>query len=76
MGYAATPNSKFRYFQPIAINSLIVMLKSLIGKKVKTFNIINMIGQGQSGAVFEAFDESNSQLVAIKVMYLKKINLH
>lgn len=76
MGYAATPNSKFRYFQPIAINSLIVMLKSLIGKKVKTFNIINMIGQGQSGAVFEAFDESNCQLVAIKVMYLKKINLH
>lgn len=47
-----------------------------MGKKVKTFNIIKMIGQGQSGAVFQALDELNNQLVAIKAMILKKIKSH
>lgn len=47
-----------------------------MGKKVKTFNIIKMIGQGQSGVVFQALDELNNQLVAIKAMVLKKIKSH
>lgn len=49
-------------------------MRKLIGKRFKTFNIIKLIGQGQAGTVFESLDDRNNNLVAVKVMYIKKFN--
>lgn len=48
---------------------------NLLSKKIKDFKIIRLVGQGQSGAVFEALDDQKNQLVAIKVMYLRKFKM-
>ena len=49
-------------------------MRNLIGKRFKTFNIIKLIGQGQTGTVFESLDDRNNNLVAVKAMHIKKFN--
>lgn len=49
------------------------MAESLLGKKIKSFNIIKLIGQGAFAAVFQAIDDSTNKLVAVKVMSLTEL---
>lgn len=40
--------------------------ENLIGFKIKSYNILKLLGQGQFAYVFEAFNEENNSTVAIK----------
>lgn len=42
----------------------------LLGKKIKTFNIVKKLGSGAFATVFQAYDDSQQDVVAVKVTEL------
>ena len=50
------------------------MAESLLGKKIKSFNVVKLIGEGAYAVVFQAIDDSTNKLVAVKVMTISEFN--
>lgn len=46
------------------------MPRRLLGKTIKSFNIVRELGAGQFATVFEAIDDKTKSIVAMKVMIL------
>lgn len=49
------------------------MPTTLLGQKIKTFNLIQKLGEGAFAVVFKGVDESTGRVVAAKVMKMSEL---
>lgn len=49
------------------------MSKSLLGKKLKTYNLIKQLGEGAFATVFQGVDDNNENVVAVKAVSLNQL---
>ena len=50
--------------------------ESLVGKQISHFSFIKLLGSGNFSSVYEAIDQRNKNIIAIKVLDKEKIREH
>lgn len=69
--------SKLSYVEVLSTHIMEDLPKSRIGKKsLSRFTLVSKLGAGEFGEVWKAIDMSTKQIVALKIIYRKKVEDH